>query len=231
VTPEPISAEPREAALRCAWRGWPIVPGTPSSTCVDDWSVPLEAALPYRGPMSTNDVTRHWQHETYPLLLVTGLTIDVVEVRQSLGNTLLEQAGRHGPVALLPGRRWLFFVEAGKPSPDNDLLRRKVRHHGAGSQVPLPPTRLGQRPVRWHTDPASVQWRLFRQDQLSPALRPTAQPPPTPRPPAPASQLHPGHQHPNRAPSYQPAPRHHTLRVAGDRATVHVTFVHHGKPR
>lgn len=231
MTPEPISDGLREAALRYAWHGWPIVPGTPPSTkCADDWPVPLEAALPYRGPISTNDVARYWQDEACPLLLVTGLTIDVVEVRQSLGSTLLEKAGRHGPVAVLPGRRWLFLVEAGKPPPDDDLLGRKVRHHGAGSWVPLPPTRLGQRPMRWHTDPASVRWRLFRHDQLSPVPRPATQPQPTRRPPAPISQLHPSHQHPDRAPSYTPGPRHHTLLVAGSRATVHVTFMHHGKP-
>jgi hypothetical protein len=71
-----------EAALRYAWHGWPIIPGTrPATPRMRGWPTPLAQALPYRSPISTNDVTRYWHHHDHPILLATGLTIDVLAAR------------------------------------------------------------------------------------------------------------------------------------------------------
>jgi hypothetical protein len=208
-----------DAALRYAWHGWPIAPGVRSAPSRrGGWPAPLAAALPYRGPLSTNDVVRYWHHHAYPVLLATGFTVDVFAVRQPLAGQVLKRLEPHGPVAVLPGGCWLFLVEAGEP-PAEHLLGRDVRWHGAGSWVPLPPTRLGRRPVTWHVDPASVSWRLFRHGWLQAALRPAV--PQRRRPDPPPDQA--------AQPRARTADaRHHTLLVAGDRATFQATYPNQG---
>jgi hypothetical protein len=161
MTVEVATEETGDAALRYAWHGWPILPGAqPAEPRPGQWPAPLDAALPYRSPMGTNDVVRSWHGQPHPVLLATGLTIDVFEMPRSQGTELLQQLEPHGPVAVLPGGRWLFFVEAG-PAPSDELLPRTVRYYGEGGWVPLPPTRIGHRSVTWHIDPASVRWRML----------------------------------------------------------------------
>jgi hypothetical protein len=214
-----------EAALRYAWHGWPIAPGVEPNPCPrNGWPVPLTAALPYHGPMSTNDVERYWHHHRHPVLLAAGLTIDVVEVRQSFGAELLQRSGQHGPVAVLPDGQWLFFVEVGTP-PSDELLDRNVRHYGAGSWVPLPPTPIGEYPITWHTDPASAGWRPFRRTWFGGELHPV--PPSRHRPTqhrAQPSQPRPRLRHAGQPRSPEPPPRHHTQLVASNRATFQVTY-------
>jgi hypothetical protein len=213
-----------QAALGYAWHGWPILPGTwPTRRQADGWPVPFAAALPYCGPMSTNDVVRYWHQHDYPVLLAAGLTIDVLEVRRSLGADLLQRLDQHGPVAVLPNGHWLLFVKAGQP-PSDELLRRKVRYHGAGSWVPLPPTQIGRGTVHWHIDPASVRWRPFRHisfDSVPRTVRPPRRPP-TPQ----QAQL--SNPQPSTPPSpsrsYEPRPRHHALLLTSDRPVLTLTL-------
>jgi hypothetical protein len=236
MTGEPEAGGDRigEAALGYAWHGWPIAPGAHAAPgWRGGWPVPLAAALPYRGPMGTNDVARCWHHHPHPILLATGLSIDVLAVRAPLASQLLDTLGEHGPVAALPDGRWLVFVEAGQPP--EPLSEHPMRYHGPGSWVPLPPTRLGQGHLTWHVDPASTGWRPLRRDRLHHALR-TGQPtqedhePATTRPAAqpitlPAAQ--PRHRRPQRrpAPSRQPRPKNITLLVAGDHPLFEVTHL------
>lgn len=211
-----------EAALRYAWHGWPIAPGgQPTPPRDDGWPAPLPGALPYRGPMSTNDVVRHWHHP-HPVLLAAGLTIDAFQLSQRDGTALLDKLGQHGPVAALPDGHWLLFIETGQPLPE-ELLGPTVRYHGAGSWVPLPPTRLGQRQLTWHIDPASTGWRLFRRDWFASGPRPAPPPRPLPQPHAPLSTLRPGSPPASPPRSRRPHPRHYTPRLASDCATFQVT--------
>ena len=212
-----------DAALRYAWHGWPIAPGVPPGRP----SVPIDAALPYRGPMSTNDVIRFWHVQPYPILLATGWTIDVLEVPQPRGLALLEKAGQRGPVAVLPNGRWLFFAEAGEWSSDK---RPPIegRYHGTGSWLPLPPTRIGGQPVTWHADPDSADWRLFQPDRLDTAPQPTPPPRPSGRPPSPVIPLRPNQPTPKQTASREPCPRHHTLHVANDQPLFQITYLHAG---
>jgi hypothetical protein len=164
-----------EAALRYAWHGWPIAPGThPAPRRRGSWPVPLAAVLPYRGAMGTNDVARFWCDHPYPVLLAAGLAMDVFQVRQPLATQLLHALRQPGPVAtLLPEGHWLFFVEAAQP-PEQPP-GRAVHYHGPGCWLPLPPTRIGRRQMSWHIDPASIGWRLVRRSWFDEVLR-TVQP-------------------------------------------------------
>jgi hypothetical protein len=214
-----------EAALRYAWHGWPVAPGVPQDPRTDSWPPPAEVAMRYRSPMSTNDVVRCWQVHPYPVLLATGLTIDTLEVHRPRDVELLRSLEAHGPVAVLPGGRWLFFVEAGE-SPTGPPVRN-IRAHGAGSWVPLPPTRIGDDSVRWHIDPASVNWRLARRGWVESALRLESRAHSrSKRPPASLGGPRSTRQHVHqRARPRDPGPRHRAPLVAGDHATVQVTYL------
>lgn len=225
-----------DAALGYAWHGWPIAPGAhPTPGQHGSWPVPLAAALPYRGPMGTNDVARCWHHHPHAVLLAAGLSIDVLAVRQPLASHLLDTLGEHGPIAALPDGWWLVFVEAGQPP--EPLPGHTMRYHGPGSWVPLPPTRLGQGQLTWYIDPASTGWRPLRRDRLHHALcsgqpRPghERQEPATTRPTAEPTTLPAGQPRRRRppqrpAPSYQPRPKNITLLVAGDRPLFEVTHL------
>lgn len=195
-----------EVALRYAWHGWPIIPGTePSPRRGNGWPVPLAAALPYRGPMSTNDVVRYWHHRPHPVLLAAGLTVDVLEMCRAAATRLLHDLPHRGAVAVLPNGRWCFFIDTGQ-SPPRELLSRNMRYHGAATWVPLPPTRIGRRQMSWHIDPASIGWRLFPRDWLNGVLRPAPPRRPSPR-------------------RLQAQPTNLTLLVASDHPTFEVTHL------
>ena len=227
-----------DAALGYAWHGWPIAPGAHPTPCQNGgWPVPLAAALPYQGPMSTNDVARCWHHHPHAVLLATGLSIDVLAVRAPLASQLLHTLGEHGPVAELPDGQWLVFVEAGQPPEPPP--GHTGRYHGLGSWVPLPPTRLGHGHLTWHVDPASTGWRPLRRDRLHHALRAgqpaSDQKPATTRPIAeptalPGAQPHRRRPHRRPSPLRQPRPKNITLLVAGDRALFEVTNISRQPP-
>jgi hypothetical protein len=235
VTGEPEAEGDRigDAALGYAWHGWPIAPGAYPTPCRrGGWPVPLAAALPYHGPMSTNDVARCWHHHPHPILLATGGSIDVLTVRAPLASQLLDTLGEHGPIAKLPDGQWLLFVEAGQPP--EPLPGHPMRYHGPGGWVPLPPTHLEQGQLTWHIDPASSGWRPLRRDRLHHALRtgqpsPAAEPAPT-SPAAqpttlPAAQPHRRRAHQRASQPRQPRPKNITLLVADDRPLFEVTHL------
>ena len=220
-----------DAALGYAWHGWPIAPGAhPTPHRRGSWPVPLAAALPYHGPMSTNDVARCWHHHPHAVLLATGGSIDVLAVRQPLATQLLHTLGEHGPIAALPDGQWLFLVEAGQPP--EQLPGHPMRYHGPGSWVPLPPTRLGQGHLSWHIDPASTGWRPLRHAQLHHALRtgaptPGHEPATTTAQPTTPPAAQPRHRRPPQrlSPPRQPRPKNITLLVVGDRPLFEVTNI------
>lgn len=175
--PDDYQHQLRDAALTYAEHGWPIAPGVrPVPRRRDGWPVPDPAVLPYHGPMNPNAVGMYWRERPYAVLVGTGFHwLDVFRLRQPTATKILESisdAGKCGPVAVLPDEQWLFLVEAGD-APPAELLGRQVRYHGPGDWLPLPPTRIGRHAITWHVGPASVGWRLFPREELYKALRAT----------------------------------------------------------
>jgi hypothetical protein len=231
--PEPEAEGDRigDAAFGYAWHGWPIAPGAHPAPCRrDGWPVPLTGALPYHGPMSTNEVARCWHHHPHAVLLATGLSIDVLAVPAPLASQLLHTLDRPGPIAALPDGQWLMFIEAGQPPEPPP--GHPMGYHGPGSWVPLPPTHLDQGQLRWHIDPASTGWRPLRRDRLHHALLHAGQPRPDQQPATTSPAAQPRHRRTPRrpAPSRQPRPKNITLLVTGDRPLFEVTNITRNHP-
>jgi len=151
----------RNTARRLADRGWPVTPGSyfngermacDRSTC---WATSCHPLLP--DWESNDDSSDWWSDRPHAVLLRTGRIFDVIEVPGLLGAKV---KGIFGPIALLPTRRWMFFVRSGsmlRPELDHRL---DIVQHGAGSWVPAPPTLLAEGSVRWHLSPQQVSWHL-----------------------------------------------------------------------
>jgi hypothetical protein len=115
---------------------------------------------------------RPWRVPLGPVLLATGTAFDVLVVPAHLGLRVLALARSHnhvlgparlpirGPIAATPTGRWMFFVRAGDPLRPELADHPDVTHHGAGSWIPAPPSRLPAGPVRWMVSPAQTRWQL-----------------------------------------------------------------------
>jgi hypothetical protein len=173
----------RRAALRYAAHGWAVTPGArlvgnrfacgragcPIMGChpaIESWEEDACA--------DTARVSAWWRRRPFPVLLATGWAFDVLEVPTSLGLRALgatrlhagvlgsDHAGAHGPVAVDPTGRWMFFVRPGEAlRPELDRCLDVVRH-SRGSWVPAPPSRMPEGSVRWAVTPDEVHWQLPR---------------------------------------------------------------------
>lgn len=111
---------------------------------------------------SPDDVAR-WPALPYTLLLRTGLTVDAFEVPMTAtsGRGIARALCLAGPppVVQLPTNRWLILLTAGGDL-DPDLLAAAqaggLRHHGPGSHVPLPPSRLYRDRATWVVPPGEA---------------------------------------------------------------------------
>lgn len=171
----------RSVALRYAARGWPVTPGaalarhrfvcgragcrtTGCHPAMENWE---EAATADPARVAT-----WWRVRPHAVLLATGHAFDVLEVPAPLGQHLLDAARPgsgatrprrdpvRGPVAAVPGGRWMFLVRPGEPlRPELDQSRYVVCH-SIGSWIPAPPTRLPEGVVRWVISPEECRWLL-----------------------------------------------------------------------
>jgi Bifunctional DNA primase/polymerase, N-terminal len=103
------------------------------------------------------------------LLLVTGSTLDVLEVPAALGRLVcaqLRDAGEVVPVAATPTGSWWFPVTPGAvPSPE--LLRADgVVLHTAGATVLAPPSQVPDGWVHWRVAPALTGYQLPSAEML-----------------------------------------------------------------
>lgn len=140
--------ELRAAAVRALRWGWPVTPGT-FLGAEGLWRgregamrlCPLEDAW-QEAPVTTPErVEEVWSRQPYGVLLVCGRGVDVLELpyrmRELLGAPELAQV----PVAVTGfPPRWLLFTATGSNNLSADLDLARVRLHGAGSWVALPPT-------------------------------------------------------------------------------------------
>lgn len=103
------------------------------------------------------------------LLLVTGSTLDILEVPASLGRLVcarLRDAGAVVPIAGTPTGSWWFPITAGSvPTPE--LLRAEgVVLHTAGAAVLAPPSQVPDGWVHWRVAPALTTYQLPSADML-----------------------------------------------------------------
>jgi hypothetical protein len=161
----------RRAELRYTAHGWPVLPGAcpAGEHCAGG---PIMECHPAAESSADGGRAAAWWRRSDPVLLATGGKFDVLEVPAAVGLRALGaarlhadvlglvRADDHGPVAVGPAGRWMFFVRPGaplRPELDNrlDVLRR-----GRGSSVPAAPSRLPGGIVRWAVSPDQVHWRL-----------------------------------------------------------------------
>lgn len=163
----------RRAALRLAGRGWPVTPGAwlradrfdcgrlgcPTTACH-----PALAHWKQAASVDPDRIGHWWRSLPHGVLLPTGLAFDVIEVPAPLGARATGGRGwrgtARGPVATVPGGRWMFFVRPGAALLPELAGRLDLVRHSRDSWVPAPPTRLVDGPVRWAVPPAAVGWRL-----------------------------------------------------------------------
>lgn len=151
----------RTAARRFGDHGWPVTPGSffngermacDRATC---WATSCHPLLP--DWTSNTDSSDWWNERPHAVLLTTGNVFDVIEVPGLLGAKV---TGVFGPIALLPTRRWMFFVRSGSTLRPELEHRLDIVHHGVDSWVPAPPTLLAEGSVRWHLSPQQAGWNL-----------------------------------------------------------------------
>jgi hypothetical protein len=171
----------RRAALRYSGHGWDVTPGACLTgnrfTCERPGcpTVGCHPALERWEEAATCDTVRigdWWSILPHTVLLATGRSFDALEVPAHLGLRVLGLARLHGhvlgprrlrvagPLAVTPTGRWMFLVRPGdrlRPELDG---QPDVLHHGPGSWIPAPPTRLPEGRVRWAVTPDEVHWQL-----------------------------------------------------------------------
>ncbi|WP_373289927.1 bifunctional DNA primase/polymerase [Saccharopolyspora thermophila] len=161
-------AQLRDEAAVFAEHGWPVHPGTFQIGGKSNWlgrpdTYRLEPVAASWEKVATTDssvAARWWSRRPYSLLLACGRLVDAFEVHGDLGRLALELLGERGvvcPAAQTPAGTWLFF--AGRRGVSGTETSR-VRHHGVGAWVPLPPTAAGGFAYEWRVSPHSVGWHL-----------------------------------------------------------------------
>jgi len=183
-----------EAALRYAALGWPVCPGEfPPPTqrasrrqracscdrigCPAPGAHPVSPAWQNVATSAPQLITSWWQATpTANVILVTGRTFDVLDVRGVVGMTGLarmERAGMQpGPVAISAGERAHFFVRSrGAPDDENEWWSchldcepeeiadvTGLRWHCRNSYVVAPPSVTGTGAhCRWLRDPRTSE--------------------------------------------------------------------------
>lgn len=155
-------------ARRYEAEGWPVAAGAwwdgtrfrcEAPSC---WVTGLHAAghgdaVPTAGSPTA---PAGWRRYPYTMLLLTGFGIDALELPARAAAAV--EAARALPtppaIARVPTGRWLLFAASHRKEMAEGTLLAVARaagavHHGHGSNVPLPPSRLALGPVRWHRRP------------------------------------------------------------------------------
>jgi hypothetical protein len=131
-----------------------------------------------------SDVKHWWAEAPFSILLLTGHTIDVIDIPAWLGNSAIRHLNhsipsvrtnahtgrertRHRatrtalppwPVAATPAGRWQIVVTPGLPLLSELTGRVDVSLHTLGSWIIAPPSRTPDGPVRWLVPPATTRW-------------------------------------------------------------------------
>ena len=128
---------------------------------------------PWEPIRDAHEVGRHWLHQPYSPLLLTGTRAHAVEGdTAALGPVVrrLSEAGLRVPVlALRRGRLCLLTRPLG--ALGGDLSSHGLVHHGQGSWVPLPPAQMGGVVLGWVRTPAETAWTLPSTAEVGAALQ------------------------------------------------------------
>lgn len=133
-----------------------------------------------------DQVALRWSHRPYTVLLVTGVTADVLELPAAVGEMLLRHLRLTGQpaVAAHSAGRVLVFAAASRPvDPDRAgaWLRVGVVFHQRRSWVVLPPSVVDGVRTRWASRlPRTGRIPLPEADPLLPLLDRSCPPPPRP---------------------------------------------------
>lgn len=152
----------RSVARRYVGRGWPVAAGSwwdghryrcDAGSCRVEG---LHVAGHGDPALAAAQDVADWPVRPYTLLLPTGSAVDVLELPGRAGTAVAAtRSPVRLPVARTPTGRWLLFAATGGLSDGAEEAARAsgVLHHGTGSHVPLPPSRLAHGTVQWITRP------------------------------------------------------------------------------
>jgi hypothetical protein len=177
----------RRAAVAYAERGWAVVPGAYRSgvaRCGCAWLGCRKAGLhplfdQWDRAASTDvvQVATWWARHAWEILLPTGNGTDVLEVPGPVGRATADLLGeRAGPIAVLPGHRWLLLCAADERTvtTSEQESRAGVLLHTQGSWVPVPPNGGMRGRGGWFRPPWVVDWRLPGTTEVLAAARAAA---------------------------------------------------------
>ncbi|WP_189062155.1 bifunctional DNA primase/polymerase [Longimycelium tulufanense] len=157
---ERATLDTRAWAAKYAEHGWRVVPETSSLVPTPRSSV---------GRWVVNGAGDSEIGKAPAIFLACGYGIDAVEISAGEGQLVLSRLALSGvsiPAAATPLGRYLLFVRStGSMHP-----ALNVGVHGAGEQVPLPPSPHLCGRYRWVVGPVDAGWRVPELDILQDAL-------------------------------------------------------------
>lgn len=177
----------RRAAVAYAERGWAVVPGAYGSGAARCGCARLGCRKAGLHPLfdqwdsaASTDVAvveRWWARRAWEILLPTGHGIDFLEVPGPVGRATADLLGeRAGPIAVLPGHRWLLLCAADgcTVTTSEQESRAGVLLHTQGSWVPVPPNGGMRGRGTWSRPPWVVDWWLPGTTEVLAAARAAA---------------------------------------------------------
>ncbi len=109
------------------------------------------------------------EQSEHTLLLVTGRTLDVLEVPAAIGRGVcaqLRDADVVVPVAATPTGSWWYPVTPGATLPQALRGVPGVALHGAGDAVAAPPSQVPDGWVHWRVSPAACDYGVAPADLI-----------------------------------------------------------------
>lgn len=163
--------ELRVQAIGFAARGWPVLPGTfpldahwtGGDDLEDGGPKPVFRDWSERAAMTSDDVASLWNDQPYSLLVATGTAVEAVEADAELGRkaaSALRSLGVPAPIVSTPEGRWFFLTSGGGVLYGELADTGRIRLHGAGSWVPMPPTTFHRGVAHWRVHPDVCGWHL-----------------------------------------------------------------------